>query len=108
MRIVSLEDNLHDISNPVLGENKKNVTFATMANWYKFQINLFELWIFLWFYACTKPKGRGQINPRQQNFYLIWNLLSLANHCKFKKKNLFELWFYTYIFLDDFMHVQSL
>ena len=47
----------------------------------------------------------GADNPRGQNSDVNRNLLSLRSFATSLKKNLFEIWFYTFFFFQDFIHV---
>ena len=47
----------------------------------------------------------GAVNPRGQNFDVNRNLLSLWSFATSFKKNLFEVWFYTIIFIILYMYI---
>ena len=48
--------------------------------------------------------GQGLTTPREWNFYVNRNILSLWWCCKFKK-NLFEVWFYAIFFMILYMYI---
>ena len=58
----------------------------------------------LYMYIHVAP-GQGLTTPREQNFYVNRNILSLWSFVASFKKNLFEVWFYA--IFHDFIHVYS-
>ena len=74
--------------------------------------NLFQVWfytIFFYYFIHVYSPEAGPDNPSPTFGMKFWcqqeHLVTLVIWCKFKK-NLFEVWFYTYIF-HDFIHVYS-
>ena len=68
----------------------------------KFQKNLFEFWfstnVFMILYMYI-ALGQGQTAPRGQRFDVNRNVLSLHQFVASLKKNVFEVWFYTFFFM---------
>ena len=73
----------------------------------KFQTNLFEFWFYTHFFYVfphVYSPGAGADNPRWTKFWCQQKgLVPLPICCKFKK-NIFEVWFYTYFCLFLYMY----
>ena len=72
--------------------------------------NLFEVWFYtiffmiLYMYIHVAP-GQGLTTPRERNFYVNRNILSLWSFVASFKKNLFEVWFYAIFFMILYMYI---
>ena len=76
---------------------------------YKFKKYLFDVWFYTIFfmilYMYIVP-GQRLTTPWERNFDVNKNILSLWSFVASLKKNLIEVWFYTFFF-HDLMHVYS-
>ena len=73
-----------------------------MANWCKFERNLFEMWFYTYFFLyMLVALGQGQITSLGQSFDVGWNLLSLwPTGASFENKSDWTVIFYMYITLE--------
>ena len=75
---------------------------------WKFQTNLFEFWFytqFLMFFHMHIAPGQGQTTLCGQNPEVNRKALSLCPFVASFKKNIFEVWFYTYFFMFLYMYI---